>query len=357
VLLEEFSRKLKFDMVGSDSFWISYEYNDPHKAQRAAARLAEEFIRLSIEAKLFAAQSTLTFMEREVKKSKADMEKIENEMAVFTSEHPEYQIDPTTGMPRSPSLGTAPSENFANISNPELRKALTKKGKLEAQLQLLLNPQGNAKVNQARQEVDRAKKRLITLRQQYTDRHPDVQRALIYARQVQTQYNTIIQAQQGNSAGSIARLRDEIASMDQSIARLSARKRPRNETKTAAPATPQVSRKAQLEMRFYQLTRDREVAKAKYDQLYTQLTKSKVSASLERKQAETQFTIVDKANLPRKPSRPSRTKLALGGTALGLMLGLGLAVLLVIFDPRIYSEDDLKKACDLPVLAQIPREA
>lgn len=354
VLLEEFSRKLKYDMVGSDSFWISFEYKDPHKAQQATGRLADEFIQKYLIDKVSSAQATLTFMEREVKKSKTDLSSIEGDMARFFSEHPEYQIDPATGLPRSIGGNAAVSpQSFAHVSNPELRRALTKKGRLEAQLQLILNPQSNAKVSQARQGFERARARLLALRRQYTDQHPDVQRARNYARQMQMQMNAVAQAQPSN-VGATARLRDEIASLDQTISRLSRRKS--TPTKTTQSGT-QMSRKAQLEMKFYQITRDREVAKAKYDQLNTQLNKSRVTASLERKQAETQFAIVDKANLPRKPSRPSRTKLAAAGTALGLMLGLGLAVLLVIFDPRIYSEDDLKKACDLPVLAQIPRDA
>lgn len=353
VLLEEFSRKVLYDLVGSDTFWISFEYKDPRKAQQGAARLAEEFVNKQIGDKLYVASATLSFMEKEVKKAKSEMDKIESDMAEFVSEHQEYQIDPATGLPRGMMGGASPAgQSYASVSNPELRRALSRKGQLEARLQLMLNPQGNAKVMEARQQFERAKTRLLALRRQYTDRHPDVQRARVYARQMQEQLNMVMQSSKGNT-GQLAGLREEIESLDRTISRLSRRRAPDE------PARPkrQLSRKAELEKRFYQLSRDREVAKAKYEQLQTQLLRSKVSSNLERKQAETQFIIVDKANLPRKPSRPSRTKLALAGTALGMMLGLGLAVLLVIFDPRIYSEDDLRKACDLPVLAQIPRDA
>jgi succinoglycan biosynthesis transport protein ExoP len=354
VLLEEFSRKVAYDLVGSDTFWISFEYKDPRKAQQGAARLAEEFVHKQVGDKLYVAQATLTFMEKEVTKAKGEMDKIESDMAEFVSEHPQYQIDPTTGLPRGTMAGTSTGQSYASVSNPELRRALARKGQLEAKLQLMLNPQGNTKVVEARQLFERAKTRLLALRRQYTDRHPDVQRARAYARQMQQQLNMTMQSHKGNS-GQVAAVREEIESLDRSISRLSRRQRPRS----PEPDRPkrQLSHKAEMEKRFYQLSRDREVAKAKYEQLQTQLLRSKVSSNLERKQAETQFIIVDKANLPRKPSRPSRTKLALAGTALGMMLGLGLAVLLVIFDPRIYSEDDLRKACDLPVLAQIPRDA
>jgi uncharacterized protein involved in exopolysaccharide biosynthesis len=168
-------------------------------------------------------------------------------------------------------------------------------------------------------------------------------------------------SRKGTSTNQAAQIRSEIAALDDRISsrmrRL--RRRVRRSAPASTPSTPKrnLTRKAQLEKRFYRLTRDREVAKAKLEQLNTQMLRSRMSANIERKQAETQFSIVDKANLPRKPSRPSRTKLAMAGTAAGMMLGFALSVLLVIFDPRIYSEDDLRKSCDLPVLAQIPKEA
>ncbi len=133
---------------------------------------------------------------------------------------------------------------------------------------------------------------------------------------------------------------------------------PRPEAPKAAPkAEGTLTGTAIAEKKWYQLTRDREITKAKYDQLYERLTKVRVNASLEKQRAETQYTIVDPANFPQKPVRPSRSKLVIAGTFLGLLLGFALAALLVILDPRIYNEDDLRKACDLPVLAQIPKEA
>lgn len=358
VILEEFGDKLDFGIVGNDSFWISFEYKEPQKAQAVTKRLAQEFVNKNVHDKLGVAEATLTFMQREVKKTKEEMDKIESETAQFVSDHPEYQVDPATGMPR----GVMPDPrrpvsvgSFLSVTNPELRRALARKGRLQAQLQLMNNPRGDPKLMQARQEVERARVRVAVLRRKYTDRHPDVQRAKRYYRQTQVQLNLVTDARRSNS-GSVDRIRNEIAELDRKIARLSRKKSRRSSRSSTKPRKRALTGKAQLEMKWYQLTRDREVAKAKFDQLQERLMRAKVTATLERRQAENQFSVVDKANLPRKPSRPSRTKLALAGTALGGMLGAGLAVLLVLFDPRIYSEDDLKKACDLPLLAQIPKE-
>jgi polysaccharide biosynthesis transport protein len=293
------------------------------------------------------------------------MDGIENDLAQFVSDHREFQIDPATGMPRG-GYGEGGSRThsatpYINVRNPELRKALARKGQLEAQLQLARNPQGDTRLAQAKADVVAAQRTLTARRRQYTDQHPDVQRAIAYLRQMQSQLQAANDASKSASAP-VARIREELAELDRTIAQLS---RPTRRPEAQQPkATPKpepsdsgLSERAKLEKRWYQLMRDREVIKAKYEQLQERMSKAKMTADLEKKRAELQFTIVDPASFPQKPVRPSRSKLVMAGTALSVMLGLALAALLVLLDPRIYNEDDLRKACDLPVLAQIPREA
>jgi uncharacterized protein involved in exopolysaccharide biosynthesis len=367
VLLDLLRKSIKFDTVGSDSFWISFEYKDPQKAQQGAARLAHEFIEQNVGDRLRAALATQTFMETETNKVRQALVKIEGELAQFVSDHPEFQIDPATGMPRALTggrTGTAPpgAAQYAGVRNPELRRALTQKGQLEARLQLLMSPQSDARLQQARQDTQNAQRMLSAKRQQYTDQHPDVQRLQRYVAQQIANLRNLESSSRTSSTAQGQAIRDQIAALDETIRRLSAqRATPRPDAPKATPKAEGTltgtAATAAAEKQWYQLTRDREITKAKYDQLYERLTKVKVNASLEKQRAETQYTIVDPANFPQKPIRPSRSKLVIAGTFLGLLLGFALAALLVILDPRIYNEDDLRKACDLPILAQIPKEA
>jgi len=362
VILEYMRKAVKFDTVGTDSFWISFEYKDPHKAQKVAARLAEEFIQQSAMEKMRTALVTQSFMEGEVGKAKVQMDGLEGELAQFVSDHPQFQIDPATGMPRiNTGEGTPRTPSYVNVRNPELRRALARKGQLEAQLQLARNPQGDTRLAQAKADVAAAQRSLAAKRRQYTDHHPDVQRAIAYLRQTQLQLQAVTDASKTASTP-VARLREELAEVERTIAQLSRPVRrpeahPPKAVPKPEPSEAGLTDRAKLEKRWYQLMRDREVFKAKYDQLQERLSKARIGAELEKKRAEMQFTIVDPANFPQKPVRPSRSKVVLAGTALSMMLGLALAALLVLLDPRIYNEDDLRKACDLPVLAQIPKEA
>jgi succinoglycan biosynthesis transport protein ExoP len=351
--------RIKFGMVGSDSFWIAFEYKDPKKAQQVASFLAKEFIGKSVRDSVSAAQSTLSFMEAEVKKARQELSEIEGRMAQFVSDHPEYRVLPAGGMPTAPTPRPSPTSGYVSVrGSPELRQALSEKGRLQAQLRVLMNPQADSRLIRARQEVDRAGRRIAALRRKYTDRHPDVQTAQQILRQAQMQLGLIQNASKGDTS-TIRRLQSEIAALDKSIAKLSQPRRKRT-TQPVKPVPTKrllLTKQARQEKDWYSLTRDKEVATSKNDQLQTRLTRAKMTASLERKQAETQYTIVDHANLPQKPIRPNRSKLAMAGTALGLMIGLAIAMLLMIFDSRIYSQHDLRKVCDLPILAQVPKES
>ena len=365
VILEIMRDAIKFNTVGNNSFWIAFEYKDPLLAQKACGRLVTEFIGQHVQDKLRAAKATQDFMEQEAGKVKQQLSSIAAKLSQFKADHPELQFDPLTGRPRIVPLPgsvirgpSAKRIQYLSVRSPELKQALADKGKLQAQL-LQLNPRTNTKLIQAQNELAQARRYLATLKQKYTERHPDVQQALQRVRQAQQRMLGSSQAHTANTTQAQT-IRQRIAEIDAKIGRLSRVVRRPGRPQPRSPAKPKLvdgmSSAALLEKKWYDLTGDETVARAKYEQIQTQLQRSKLSAAIEREQARKEFSIVDRASHPGKPIRPSRKKIVAAGTALGLMMGLGLAALLVLFDPRIYNEDDLKKACNLEVLAQIPRQ-
>jgi uncharacterized protein involved in exopolysaccharide biosynthesis len=361
VILEEMRDSIKFGIVGNDSFWIAFEYKDPVLAQKTTASLVEEFIQQNVRDKHRAAQGTQAFMEKEAAKVEKQLDDIASRLAKFRSEHPELQINPLTGLPQIVQPGGDQSAirrrvRYLFSRDPKLQEALRRKGQLEAQL-VEQNPRSDRRLARAREEYRNALRSLNSMRRRYSDQHPDVQRALRYVQQAKQQVSAATKS--GSSRAD--EIRRQLRREEGRIKRLSRASRPRvvrDDASRDQPTVPNssVARDAALQQKWYELNEERTVIAAKYQHINSQLQRSKLGAAIEQKQAKEEFTVVDKASLPGKPIRPSRKKIVLAGTALGIMLGLGLATLLVIFDPRIYNEDDLKKACNLPVLAQIPRE-
>jgi succinoglycan biosynthesis transport protein ExoP len=65
-------------------------------------------------------------------------------------------------------------------------------------------------------------------------------------------------------------------------------------------------------------------------------------------------SIVELAELPIDPSKPNKKVTVLLGTLIGLLAGLGLALLFENSDSRLHSTEDIRAAAGLPILGRIP---
>lgn len=68
----------------------------------------------------------------------------------------------------------------------------------------------------------------------------------------------------------------------------------------------------------------------------------------------TSAKIVDSAVVPSHPSSPNRTRNAMLGLALGVVMSVALIVLMELMDISIHLEDDIARSCSYPVLAAVP---
>jgi polysaccharide chain length determinant protein (PEP-CTERM system associated) len=109
-----------------------------------------------------------------------------------------------------------------------------------------------------------------------------------------------------------------------------------------------------VEQQYKELTRGYQTAQQSFDELQKKRDNSEMAVNLERKQEGEQFSVLDPANLPDKPSFPNRPLFALGGLAGGLGLGLGIAFFLEMKDSSFKTERDVEFALHLPVLAMVP---
>jgi capsular polysaccharide biosynthesis protein len=109
-----------------------------------------------------------------------------------------------------------------------------------------------------------------------------------------------------------------------------------------------------VEQQYKELTRDYQTALDFYNDLLKKRDQSAMAADLERHQEGENFSILDPANLPDKPSFPNHPLFALGGFVGGLGLGIGLAFFLESRDTSFRTERDVEIALRLPVLAMVP---
>jgi uncharacterized protein involved in exopolysaccharide biosynthesis len=108
------------------------------------------------------------------------------------------------------------------------------------------------------------------------------------------------------------------------------------------------------ESELIELTRDYGTLQSMYQGLLAKKQESQISANLERRQIGEQFRILDPARMPARPFTPNRPRFYAAGILGGIALGLALAFLLEYLDRSLRSEDDIRVAIGLPVLAAIP---
>src|SRR5215510_3007370 len=81
---------------------------------------------------------------------------------------------------------------------------------------------------------------------------------------------------------------------------------------------------------------------------------SKMAANLERRQIGEQFKILDPPRLPEKPASPNRPLLYAIAVASSVGVGLLLVGAAEFFDRGLRSEEDIRTALALPVVAIVP---
>jgi succinoglycan biosynthesis transport protein ExoP len=98
------------------------------------------------------------------------------------------------------------------------------------------------------------------------------------------------------------------------------------------------------------LKRDAEADKALYDGLLTKLKEAGISSALQ----SSNIRVVDPAMIPAYPSRPAKTRNVALAFLVGLVGGIGLALLREYMDNTVKTPDDIETLARLPSLAVVP---
>lgn len=98
------------------------------------------------------------------------------------------------------------------------------------------------------------------------------------------------------------------------------------------------------------LKREAEANKALYDSLETKLKEAQISSGLK----SSNIRVVDPAMVPSTPARPAKTRNIALGFLVGIVGGIGLALLREYLDNTVKTPDDIETLVRLPSLAVVP---
>ena len=358
---------------GADAFKISYIGRTPEAALQVTNRLTSLFINEDLETQQQRDVNTTNFLQAQLATAQADLDKKEERLRDF----------------KMANLGELPEQQQGNLQildglQMQLQNtnaALARANEQHAYLQSLLAQYRNltvatgvspgtlnaSPVATAQAELTHLRSERATLLGSYSPEYPDVKKIDSEIAENEALLTRLEKSKAPQGAGaSPSTGPSAFTTTDSTVAQLNSQLKQNqleiaNDTAQAKQIQAQVQeyqhRLNLTPVREQQLTdilRGYDLAKKNYDDLYSKKTQSALATDLQQDQQGEQFRLIDPPNLPGKPFTPKRLKIALGGIAGGLAIGVGLAFLMEVKDASLHSEKELRGRFVLPILMGVP---
>lgn len=359
------------------AFRVLYTYTDPEKATKIVERVGGYFIEQNVLDRGAQAGATNKFLEQQLAESRARLEQQEKRLEAFRERHgQELPTQASTNIQALTSSRTQVQSIVESMARDRDRKLMLERLYRDALAERSTSPvtpvvaaNGGTTVGTLQQQLATARANLAALEQRYTADHPDVSRARRQvaelepraAAEAKAAAATRAAAEPGQPVGdgltepqreNLRQMRAEIESLDRQIAfKESEERRVRAEI---AEYQRRVEAVPGLESEFAALTRDYDTQQTAYKELLAKSETAKLAANLEEESIGERFRVVDPAQVPVRPLPSQRIRSNAIGLAIGLVLGLGVAMLLELRDKSFRTEADVLDVLSLPVLATVP---
>lgn len=365
------------------AFKVTFAYSNRYAAQKVTAKLVSDFILQNIRTLSDQSAATTDFLGDQLKDAKKRLDELETRMTQF----------------RLKNAGRLPDELQANLQTLRgletqlsgVNEAMSRIGQekllLENQIhiykdQLATMGQGadqlsqtvkGERLSQIERDIVNMETYLSGLRQRYSPDHPDVKAAEAQMAMLQKRRDQLLRDEQKQaSAKPVAPPRPNLAEirgaqeLEGAISRLESQIQVKNielEERTKAQKqlndlinnyNGRIQASPVMEQEYASLTRDYNLAKAKYDELNSKRAQSEIATTLENQGRGERLQLLDQASLPETPVKPNRWMIVGAGLGIGLMLGVFVAGAREMKDTSLKNLKDARAYTNLPVLGTIP---
>jgi polysaccharide chain length determinant protein (PEP-CTERM system associated) len=351
---------IQINVYGKESFRVTYLGEDPKVAQAVCSRLADIFITENSAKRTNDAEENMLYMSQQAKEKKRKLEEIEEELRGYKEQH----------LGTLPSQETSISQDIASLTtrlesiSEDIRDARRRMFVAQSGAKEVVVGGGGGggmiKADPRAKELAALRGELTQLKLKYTDQHPDV---IALKRQINTLQSQVgsapsedrpapageprvVKRVDPSASAQVKALQDEIAELEAEKGEIKVKIDELRERQSQLP---------RVDIGLQKLEREREALQKNYTDLLNRMEEAERAFKLEKQNQGQQFKVLDPANLPTRAAGLGLIKLGGAGFALGILVGLGLALGRVMTDPHIYELDDLQRYVDVEVLAVIPR--
>jgi polysaccharide chain length determinant protein (PEP-CTERM system associated) len=351
-----------------DIFTIAFEDTNPQRAQDVVQALLTIFVESNLGQTRKDLATAEQFIDNQIAEYEQRLEDAESKLAQFKQDHIEVALGGDGGYLSRANA----AETQAKQLEQSFEVAVAQRNLLRQQLKdipatipaPLLNggPPDDTQARIAELEAE-----LRGLKSQYKDKHPDVVRAqreldALLAKQEEMQKvaldNSDVGTEEGTGGAAYGepnpfydQVRLRLIEMEAQIEDL------RQRSEAARAVAAQLASKAeevpQIEAELQKLNRDYYIVKARHDELLARRESARMSRSRDDIGQQVQYRMIDPPLVPNEPIGPNR-KLFLNVVAGGaIVVGLGLAFMLVMLDTSFSTLSQLRRYSNTLVLGAI----
>jgi succinoglycan biosynthesis transport protein ExoP len=312
---------------------VSFESTNPLLAAQIVNAHIKNFIEQNFQSRYEATTRASTWLTDQLSELKIRVEKAEDARITYERQNQIWALDGDKQNVTTQRMADLNKE-LTDVQSERMRKQslfeFAKAGDMDSVPQIRDNP--------VVQDLFRKRTEFYA---QYTDAlnqyGPNFPKVL----RLQSQLKEIEAAAEKEKKGVIARLDSEYRE---------ARQREELLTQALDQQKVQVNQMSERMVQYSILKREAEANKALYDGLLTKLKEAGISAGLR----SSNIRVVDPAMVPQYPARPAKTRNIALSILVGLVGGIGLALLREYLDNTVKSPDDIESLARLPSLAVVP---
>lgn len=350
--------------AGLPGFSVDVTMRESLLAQQICAEITSMFTEQNSRLRQQQAEDTTQFLAKQLEEAKSKLDDRDAELAAFQGRYiGELPEDEKTNldllMAMTPRLGAA----VQSLHQAQQDKTFTE-SLLSQQLSALKAPQ--EKESEDPQSPERQLRglqhQLQSLRGHYTEDHPDVVKLKneIAELRMKPQETPAQQNDQNREAAQetiseppgIQQLRARLNQIDLTI---SQRSREEEELRRQTNILEnKIQSNPTIHQQFSALTREHQIALDFYNDLLKKRNEAQMATELVGRQQGEQFQVLDPPSLPERPSFPKPSLFSLGGLGVGVLLGLGAALLLEFLNKWMWTKEDVEFYLKVPILALVP---
>jgi len=365
-MIDTLIRTLQISGAGRDNLYtLAFRDPDPERAKRVVQSFLSIFVESSLGGKRKDSDSAKKFIDEQIKVYEKKLEEAENRVKQFRLRN--LEMNTASGGDYYSRIGdVANSLSQARLS---LREAENSRDAFKRQVageEPVLLPEAGEPVNvttvpEVDGRIEALKRNLDTVRQRFTDEHPDVvgakriiegledqRRAELAARKKPVSVRPVasihsnpvyqqLKVSLGEAEATVASLTTRVAEYESRYARL----------KQSARMVPEV------ESEYAQLNRDYEIHKRNYEGLVSRRESAEISGEMEASTGVADFRLIDPPRVSPQPVAPNRVLLFPMALLAALAAGVLTSFLISRFWPTFFDLRSLRTVTGLPVLGSV----